>query len=1190
MRLAPHRARLLSLAVALAALLSLLAQPGIGAPAAEEALSDAEQCSQSFLDLKGRWFYTCPPGCLGLLAAQWQRSLSTRSAVRAPPAVYGRYPYDEQSAVCLAAIHSGAIDESKGGAVGAIDFMPQDWSNSSSQTIFPYDSWQGSYSHGVQSQEVPAERRPLPSPLSSLSWRVDSRGVRWWRRVAPFSPRGGHAQVSDYQAQLHSVSVQLSLVVGGRNATHRLNDVWLLVESTTLVGSINSVGRWRRLPDAPFSPRSDAIAYMVNNDTAYRGATFVYVVGGQTADACGLTELGVCSNEVWRAWLNTNETLDVDELRLTWTTVDAPHALLPFPARCDAAFDSGLPNAPSVRLQLLVAGGQLSYNDSTCSSAPLYTNDVWYSALHVNDSSWRRAADAPWSPRRGQQSDRLTVAYPFHAALLGGLRYLNVSFDPALNRSRLTSAVLHADVWMCRVLDELDECQFGWPVGANETLPVASLPFARAGNNFFTQTDYPVVGGVVSAASAQRWKTTLPKEWTPVTWPPPYNVTVMTQRTVGDPEDNSTWPSRQQQDDDRFGLPWSAVVGEAELNDPEGSFALGSEWVVHTDRLPPVKVVEIVPYEMAGVMTDSPADPSPFLYQAASAENTTRALFDFSLRRLEHRGGSSLFPLISGGRSGLRFFNDWVVLAGWGGCASVDDPSFARVIGNVSIIGPSSTYSSVMIAVRVQCADASHHWEPPSPDPQVDLFCTNAGVWMDLDHFTIRRCVANALHCIPPLRDDGLGGCQMPAAVIASIDIDFIDGIIGRVDDITLSALPLNRMLELTVRGAFFQQPLTVTVGGQDCLIAQLLLGNESLSLCSNRSHNATTSSPVDCTYADALTCLVESVYGQRLPVRVWSGPLFESADVVERFAGRVATVSSALPRLLNVTSTACQTPPSSHLRLVECPITEAFDVDVWLDGHSVLQSTLSVTEVLLDSLTPLQCAGQNATRCPFEANHPCVVVRCRVFPRFGEHLLRAANVDDHMALTLSEEATSLSFQSCAAGSRNDYEAVMRGSASSLCIPCSPGYSTINGTNQGWCTACLPGSFAAVEGSATCQPCPEGSFSDEVGATRCRNCSVNSWQHFPGQDRCDVCDLDTYIVYDRAFPSTESTADSTTPLFLRSAHCLACPFRAQCAMPTAQWTRTGRRLSAGRPGGGHSALGALLHHRLRGCECAPAAF
>jgi hypothetical protein len=226
---------------------------------------------------------------------------------------------------------------------------------------------------------------------------------------------------------------------------------------------------------------------------------------------------------------------------------------------------------------------------------------------------------------------------------------------------------------------------------------------------------------------------------------------------------------------------------------------------------------------------------------------------------------------------------------------------------------------------RVECANASYHWEPPSDDPEVNLFCSNNGLWMDLEHFTIRKCVPNSLRCTPPLRDTGLGSCQMPPPTITFISISSSPGV-RQVDDVTLAALPVQVTLVLTVRGSFFRRPLVVTVGGMDCLLPELLYSNDSLSLCSNGS-------TVGCEYADAFSCEVHGVLGSQLPVRVWSGPRFENVDVDDRLEKRLATVSTAHPVLLSMNSSACLASNSSAYQLLDCPVTADFYVDVWLDS-----------------------------------------------------------------------------------------------------------------------------------------------------------------------------------------------------------------------------------------------------------------
>jgi hypothetical protein len=224
------------------------------------------------------WF-VCPPNCL--------------SMVDPTVAVYGSFPYDGHSSICLAGIHSGAIDDRVGGAVRRTRIFPMDWSKSSTQTIFPYDSYKASYSNGVQSLEVPIEWRPLPSNGSSDSWTVASRGLRVHRHTAPFSPRSDHAHVSTAWGWTFG---DVDLIIGGRNATHRMNDVWMHVGPASVHGH-SLWGDWRRLPDAPFTPRSSVIAYAVNS--ANKGSYSLFVIGGQTGEeACGLPELGICSNEV----------------------------------------------------------------------------------------------------------------------------------------------------------------------------------------------------------------------------------------------------------------------------------------------------------------------------------------------------------------------------------------------------------------------------------------------------------------------------------------------------------------------------------------------------------------------------------------------------------------------------------------------------------------------------------------------------------------------------------------------------------------------------------------------------------------------------------------------------------------------------------------------------------------------------
>ena len=217
--------------------------------------------------------HTCPRSCL--------QSIGLAPALAR---VYGSGPYAAASSICLAAIHSGLVDDARGGAVHVDPHFPLDWSNSSTQTIFPLHSREGSLQRGVNSSQVPPEWvGPEPSPLSSHSWSVRRRGVTpRQRQMAPFPPRSGHVHATLFpQLQLRAnwstgastwgrdvslmqstLNYSLHLIIGGRNDSHYLNDAWLFHSLTasawddpSAVNRHNSRnGRWWRLPDAPFIP------------------------------------------------------------------------------------------------------------------------------------------------------------------------------------------------------------------------------------------------------------------------------------------------------------------------------------------------------------------------------------------------------------------------------------------------------------------------------------------------------------------------------------------------------------------------------------------------------------------------------------------------------------------------------------------------------------------------------------------------------------------------------------------------------------------------------------------------------------------------------------------------------------------------------------------------------------------------
>ena len=169
----------------------------------------------------------CPAGCL----------LLVDDADASSPRLWGSFPYLSNSSVCLAAIHCGVISNSTGGAVQAARFYRQSWAEDDTQTVFPFQSHRGSLSNGVSSADVREDWRPTPA--DRFQWSATVRAVVGpyiaQRRNAPFSPRSEHVhsslllQTASY-GSLPPASFRpfmADFIIGGRNATHFFNDVWV---------------------------------------------------------------------------------------------------------------------------------------------------------------------------------------------------------------------------------------------------------------------------------------------------------------------------------------------------------------------------------------------------------------------------------------------------------------------------------------------------------------------------------------------------------------------------------------------------------------------------------------------------------------------------------------------------------------------------------------------------------------------------------------------------------------------------------------------------------------------------------------------------------------------------------------------------------------------------------------------------
>ena len=92
------------------------------------------------------------------------------------------------------------------------------------------------------------------------------------------------------------------------------------------------------------------------------------------------------------------------------------------------------------------------------------------------------------------------------------------------------------------------------------------------------------------------------------------------------------------------------------------------------------------------------------------------------------------------------------------------------------------------------------------------------------------------------------------------------------------------------------------------------------------------------------------------------------------------------------------------------------------------------------------------------------------------------------------------------------------------CIPCAPGFFSINGSGcipcgmgqyhhasggQG-CAMCNPGSFASDKGQSACKLCPPGNFSGGFGAAFCSACPPGSWSASVATTRCNPCAAGTW--------------------------------------------------------------------------------
>ena len=1200
-------------------------------------VDDALACARSFRDaydyahMDDRYTVTttplipeatpncCPPRCLAVVRAlaeerqglqQFrQPSLASAAADTVVPAVYGSWPYHSNSSVCLAAIHSGVITDEDGGWLMMGPFAafhhpllldlsgphPDEpvpelgpyldvLSPISGLQLFPLHSSQPSLSNGVQSRHAAegwtAGSAELPTTtIADVSFVVHSRG-NLIESVShpPFSARSGHMQQTlpglFGGGQRWPVSV-LHLVVGGRNATHYHNDVWVAAQvdghGPSPLPQNAARLQWMRLPDAPFSGRTDvesepvfcippflrsAWSYSPCPLPTFANDTFpvwwnLWLHGGQTGHHCGLPQLGVCSDEVWLLTITVNASSPTFALSFTWA---AQPLRRPF-SLCGAAltvFNGAANGSRSLLPSVVSAGGQRSYEDATCSQPIETTNELWYS--FDNRSEWHSAPAAPFPPRRSASwdssaTDRIPQGDDL-GSCGGGVRYISHTVNATSGLARLTAAELLTDWWACALLPaNLPMCSWLHYNGGstNASAPpsaVSSWPVpAMDGASWFdTDEGCLSIGGRGSREAERRWTATAPpyptfngdKTTTAI------NVTMITQPwAVYDPSadtDSSGGspfaPTADDVDGSRYSLPLSYLLDEEELNDPDGPFLGGTARVT--------EAVYLIPGEynlptITSTRTSWHTSHAPvYDRQPASSFNTTRRLFDVSRRHSVASSvlwGSSNRLSVSGGESSGAFYSDWLTVARMC-CAHPSDPSYRTMLGNGSVIAATGINLTETFCldpgdapvISWRCADGSH-LEPSRVDGgrQAFLRCTQGGAWMDADYNTMATCVRDRLNCTFPEVEVAGDSCTLPAPFISSIRA-VSNGVsnCNSTDPLTLVDCPL-RLTTLFIAGEYFTQPLMVWVGGTAC-VEPVLQDSHNQVICSTNAQNVS----VCATYGTGLACSLPPLLGYGLPITLLSGV----APQRQLSGSNLAVLSFSAPTMRNLTAvprSICQQEEDAYLHLTSCPFDRTFTVTVngtnwWLDDGVIIQPP----SVTLLPLT-IACAPQPGA-CGLLLH--CML--CDITPSLSVPLgvpiallLRQAGGQSNLVFggsALSPATVALSL--CPAGSRDIGQRAA--SISERCQPCPAGSYSDGVDAPTVCMPCLMGTHASSPGSPSCTPCSAQSFANETGMASCLPCPPNSYQLSEGASDCHVCDLNEYLlVPDAGLPQCRSCLSNT---------------------------------------------------------------
>ena len=1109
----------------------------------------------------------CPANC----------TTAALSNTSTPPLVSGSFPYSPSSSICLAAIHAGIIADAAGGGVLVSRFYRHDWSNTTNQTIYPHDSWRGSLSNGVRSGDVHNSSYRVPASSRDWSYTVRGRGeFVVQRRMAPFPPRAGHVHVSfvhgSHFTRPDGAYFHVQVVIGGHNDMAYLNDVWV---ATARLDETGEDMTWYRLPDAPFSPRSDVLA---TYDYSIDGREALYLLGGQIGHACGLRELGVCSNEIWIMQLAVNPSTGAPSVE--WASASFPASLT---ARCGSALIAAAAESYDA---LILVGGQLSYNDSSCSSPPVTVNEQWSVNLTVPSRlTVVQLPDAPFSPRRwssvtalfswGQDAGPTHYPNAMYASLIGGYRLLNVSRAvDGTGRLQLASMELSADCWECGADGGCQQARYNGSLNGT-MVPPLSVPVPTAFSPITADsvaTGSVSFGGVMPRAAVEQWRATRPVveravedvDWHNVA----ANVTQVRFSQVVYFDYRLDWPTAVDSFAFHLQLPLTAVMDEDELDDPTGDYALGSGWTLSysgIERWAAAEDVTAVPspsatlYQRPRAFADSPDNSSISSWwtpMAASSTATRRPLLNFDLRRRDHRSSSILHWLTptgeyyygspgqltpstwtSGGRSGSRYYND-VVLSLPLRCPLPDDPSYRSALGPMHWQPPLASADTrwkwaegtaeVGTMLVGYCA-SGYHLEPPLLNSYVWLHCRQDGMWMDIDSRTVLRCVRDEHNCTWPLVDLGLAHCQPVLPLVyrvrASYPYNGETKPLTVTDDVVLSGLPprYGEPVLMSITGNLFVEPVRIFIHGEACQRVSL---DSPHQLCYNASVSSDQAAPhyVCDRVSRKVSCEMPALFGVDMDVIVLSGRGAEVAETRGFKHNDVITITTAAPAISRLESADCRASEQS-LSLVDCPVNRTTSLTICAASDSIMLG--DVLQVVLSAALVGNCSFDHKGSAEFCST-------CVIQPQYGIGLQL---VLQRPTLGLrSTTAALLSFASCPAGTWLDKGAVGQ-NATNLCVTCPAGSSTMGNTAQAGCTLC-PAGTSSDAGNADCTPCATGYYSSSSNSTHCSLCPLNSYANDTRQTGCQLCSLNDYIVY-AANHSHARPVDG---------ECVACPVGSTCTI------------------------------------------